>query len=147
MIADFLATEAAIVNRLQSLSAELRHVESRVDSETSPGQDVPAPAAFVEYIGSRLPQGDGAQAGDGAVQEILLGFMVTLVVRRAGSDGAKLRREAGPLIAAIFGALAGWLPDDEGRPLTCVAIERPSYKPNYAYFPLVFQRPMIGVAP
>lgn len=146
MIADFLATEAAIVARLQAAVPALRHVEAKVDTESAAGQDSQSPAAFVEYIGSRLPQNDAAQAGDGALQEIQLGFMVTLAVRRAGSDGARLRKEAGPLISAIFAALAGWLPDDDGRPLACVAIERPAYKPNYAYFPLVFQRPLIGVA-
>ncbi|WP_153116025.1 phage tail terminator protein [Rhodocyclus tenuis] len=146
MIADFLADEEAIVERLKAAVPALRHVEERVDTESAAGQDSPSPAAFVEYIGSRLPQGDGAQAGDGLLQEIQLGFMVTLVVRRAGSDGRRLRREAGPLISEIFQALAGWLPDQEGRPLSCAAINRPAYKQNYAYFPLVFQRPLIGVA-
>jgi len=146
MIADFLATEEAIVDRLKDQIAALRHVESKVDTESSAGQDSPSPAAYVEFIGSRLPQNDSAQAGEGALQEIQLGFMVTLVLRRAGSNGRKLRKEAGPLISAIFVALAGWLPDEDGRALACVGIERPAYKPNYAYFPLVFQRPLIGVA-
>jgi len=146
MIVDFLQTEEDIVARLKTQVTALRHVESKVDTESSAGQDSPSPAAFVEYIGSRLPQNDAAQAGEGLLQEIQLGFVVTLVVRRAGSDGAKLRKEAGPLISAVFSALAGWLPDDDGRALACVGIERPSYKPNYAYFPLVFQRPLIGVA-
>lgn len=149
VIADFLANELEIAQRLRDAVPALRKVEcaTKLDAVTrgAAREHTQTPKAYVEYIGSQVEAGEQTRSGDGDAQILNQGYLVLLVVRTP-EGGAELRRLAGPLILQVFSALAGWSPSGPGRPLKLGGFDMPQYQDGCGFFPAIFYRQLLLVA-
>lgn len=134
---DFLGLEPLLVERLESrLEARVKAVLRARDLAGVAEQRQVTPAVYVIYQGHRPTE----QRGDGAVQRVAQQWMVVTAVRnvRAVREGQGVREEAGPIVAAVLGALLGWRPSDDYSPLHLVAGPAAGWTAGYGYVPLVF---------
>lgn len=138
MLADYLAAESLIVERLRDQVQDLRAVLSAADLAGVEERSQVTPALHVLYYGDRL----GATQGHNAGQIVYQQWLVVVSVRNARGQvsGQAARSDAGPIMAQVIGAMLGWQPSVDFRPFGRVTAPRPSYRPGgYAYFPLAFE--------
>ena len=64
---------------------------------------------------------------------------IVVVRNSAQHDGNARNVEAGPLLAQVHSALAGWVPPGAFRPLQRVQGRRAQYTPNVGLYPLTFE--------
>lgn len=137
---DWLAAAEPIVTRLRAEVPALRMVETMTTlAADAIDQRVKAqtPAAVVAYLGDRITP-------DPRAPRLVVGaqrWVVVLAVRNArqGGDNTALAGEAGPLLPLIRGALSGWQPLDDGRPLRPTSGMGPGFGVAFAYYPLAFE--------
>lgn len=129
---DLTAPEQLIVDRLTAeLGTEVKVIQASPDIDTVAQRVQIAPAIHVIYAGYDI----GREQGDGIRTEVELLFAVLTVVKQVrGSASA-----AGPLMAKIITALAGWSPGPGFRRLHLVnAGFQAIYEPGMATLPLAF---------
>lgn len=142
MLSDWLAAEELIVDRLKDQVAELRTVTTAAElAAVAEMRQKPTPSAIVVYDGDDVPTNPQSQAKQGARHKAVQRWLVVLAVKNVADQraGSSARRDAGPLIAKIMNALAGWqLPLPGVRPLSRAGSPGPAFEKGYGYFPILF---------
>ena len=99
--------------------------------------------AFVLWEGDVFDTSEQGRAGAGKNQLVQQQWSVILAVRNADQNDADARNaSAGPLLAQVHKALAGWVPEGAFRPLLRVQGRRANYTPNVGLYPLTFALPL-----
>lgn len=145
MIADYLAAEDAIRQRLEAEVTAARAVLASAELASMQERGQITPALHVIYGGDTVPTGPG-QVDDGRYHVIHQRWLVIVAVRsaRGQQTGTGARDEAGPLMTAVMQALAGWRPLPELGTLRRASAPGPAYSPGgYAYFPTAWDVPLI----
>lgn len=147
LLLDYLFAGAAIEQRLRSQVAELAGADAvrAVDQlAQAVERSITGPTAFVLWEGDAFDTGERGRAAGGTSQIVRQQWTVLLAVRHAGqkAPGAARNESAGPLLAAIHKALAGWIPEGAFRPLQRTQGRRATYTANVALYPLAFDLPL-----
>jgi hypothetical protein len=96
------------------------------------------PVAFVLWDGERFA--DAARAGGSTISAQRWAVMLAVANANQDAQDAPLNNEAGPLMAGIHKALAGWEPEGiAGRSFKRVNGRSPIYSPNAGIYPLTFE--------
>jgi len=90
--------------------------------------------AFVVWNGERV--GDSGRGG--ASTMLQQRWLVVLGVKNARQQAGARNEAAGPLMARLHQAIAGWTPEGVGRPFQRVTGPAPTYAPGAGWFPLTF---------
>lgn len=137
-VADHLMLEPLIIDRLSAeLGNTVRQVASAADlAGVTEGSQI-SPAIHVLYAGDQIPTGEGARGQFGVPQQVEQRWNVVVAVRNARTQrsGAAARNEAGPLLAAVCRALAGWQPDAAFTAFRRRNAPPPAYTGTFGYFP------------
>jgi hypothetical protein len=136
-MADYLAAEALIIQRLQSQVPGMKALSAADLADVAEAKQT-TPAFHVLYHGDRLVDAQGR----GQAQAVAQRWMIVITVRTARDQGkgGAARNTAGPHLDAALKALSGWEPDQSHGALRRVAAPRPVYsKGGFAYFPLAFE--------
>lgn len=136
MIENFLAIEAALLQRIQSGIQGLAAVGSYLTLTSLQHGALVFPSVWVGYGGY---QPEGEPMAGGKVQQIRQVWHVTLVVQ-ADNDpgGASVRNTAGPLLTKILQLLMGWKPGENFRPFELIHAPEPDYGDGVGMFHLSF---------
>lgn len=133
---DFLAAEEAIIARLAARMPKIR-ILGAVDLDGLDVEQQATPAVYVLFDGAR--PGRSAAAGRSLRIAQRWGAVVAVRNLRDRQSGAGARKEAGPLIAQVIRALAGWTPQEGMSPLTLAAVgSRPGYRDGFFYYAVLF---------
>lgn len=140
---DYLALGPLLMQRVRDAVPGIHRVEElanlydALDAEDGLGSltSRQMPAVFVGYDGD-LP---GPSAGGGASHVAVQRWLVVLAVTNArrADTGAGVLRDAGPLLAELLGALAGWEPEGHLM-LSRESAPRPGYRAGVGFFPMMF---------
>ena len=140
---DYLFVGAAIRARLAAqvpaLAADgavqdIEHLEQAVQRAVSDA------TVFVAWDGDNIEAGEQGRAAGGRSQAMRQVWTAIVVVRNSAQhDGNARNVEAGPLLAQVHTALAGWMPPGAFRPLQRVQGRRAQYTANVGLYPLAFE--------
>lgn len=121
--ANYFALEGAILERLHAhfdTEPSLRHVaiDAAPDMEAAADGAIAPPAVFLVPGGDRVTE----QAARGRTHQVAQQWLVIVVTRDvASATGAAARAEAGAIVSAVLGALAGWQPAPADGPAALYA--------------------------
>lgn len=138
LLADYLFVGARVRQRLAETlpSVPVEGIEELVQLGA---EDMRSRAVFVLWGGERFDASATGRAGAGTSQLLTQSWLVWLHVRHASQVDRDARNTvAGPLLATIHKALAGWTPEGAHRPLLRGASRTPSYRKTNALYPLGF---------
>ncbi len=135
--ADYLCAEPLLRAHLAEAVPELSAVLSAADLAAAQRTQWPAPCVYIVYLGDTR---GGSEAGAGAVQMFAQRWAVVLVVSNVAQPlaGEPARSIAGPLLAKIIRALAGYSLDTGWRGLRRESSPPPRYEPAFAHFTTVW---------
>ncbi len=136
-MADYLAAEPLIIQRLQSQIANMAVLSAADLADVVEAQQT-TPAIHVLYDGDRLVDAQGR----GQAQAVAQRWMIVIAVRNARDQGkgGKARGTAGPHLDAALKTLSGYELSTGHGALKRVPAPRPVYsKGGFAYFPLAFE--------
>lgn len=138
---DYLFVGALIVARIREAVPAIasQDVMAIEDLAALGGDSTRSPVAFVLWENDRFPPAEEARGGRS--QAVHQAWTVVLSVRNASQVQADARNQmAGPLLSALHGALAGWVPPGCARPLVrAQGGKRPDYRINSGLYPLTFE--------
>lgn len=135
---DYLAAEALLLARLSDQVPGVKAVLAAADLEGVEEAKQVTPALHLVFGGYRpLRQGQGA---GGRLVETEQTWWVVVAVKnlRTAKTGTDARAEAGPLLAAVLGALLGWKPSPDHAPLELAPAPRGGFSKGFGYYPLAF---------
>lgn len=89
---------------------------------------------FVVWNGEGLAD----QARGGASTMIAQRWIVLLGFKSQRQAAGARNDEAGPVLARLHSAVAGWAPEGVGRPFQRINGGAPSYRPGVGWYPLTF---------
>lgn len=137
---NFHAAEAAIVAQLKAHcqtgpGAWARAVETRAVLASVAEEMQTVPAIYVVY--------DGYAVIDADAQRAVLAhrWLAVVAVGNAtpGPEAAARNQEAGPMVAAVFAALHGFMPPGSSGAMVPATPPRPYYsEARFAYYPVAF---------
>lgn len=134
--ADYLFAGPLIQERLLAQVGALPVEGIEQMAQAVDAQDLRAAVAYVMWGGDRFP--DTAAGGEASI--VYQQWWVWLrVVNASAADRAARDAAAGPLLAALHQALAGFKPAGCLRGFKRVAGPRPNYQPASALYPLAFE--------
>ncbi|MBX3589082.1 MAG: hypothetical protein KF796_20825 [Ramlibacter sp.] len=123
-------------------------IEARVRGQL--GQDVPVmpvdemaqvteanlsrDTVFVLWDGERFPD----DAGGGSSTMVTQRYTLLLAKKNARQAKGARNESAGPLLARLHKALAGWTPEGAMRPFRRANGRQPNYRASVALYPLTF---------
>ncbi|MGU9776190.1 phage tail terminator protein [Salmonella enterica] len=143
MSTDYLFCEPLIIERLRAETTGFVEITGAAGLAQITGDSVPAPAAYVVYLGDVVSDLPGATGGALARQQFItqLWAVVVAVYYADGRGlGEDLSNAAGPFISQVIDTLSGWQPANRVRPLRRHPQQiQAQYDNGYGYFPLIFQ--------
>lgn len=132
---DYLAVIPLVVAQLKdALGSDVQVLEAADLAGLEEAQQ-PTPAVHVIYDGDVV--GESLSNGKQAIDHRLM-LVVVVDNTRQGDGGESSRQEAGPLMASVIKAVAGWKPSNDYSAMKRTNGLRPGYTDRHAYFPLVF---------
>lgn len=144
--ADYLFVGAQIVERIRATVPEIAPSDvMQIDEmdQADKRQAARGGVAFVLWDGDAFAQAQAGQALSGGAHLVQQVWTVLLLVRNAAQQpGAPRNDSAGPLLAKVHKALAGWTPPGAALPMHRTNGRRPDYKPNSGLYPLTFSIPL-----
>ncbi|WP_347253457.1 phage tail terminator protein [Leminorella grimontii] len=144
MVTDYLFSEPLIIKRLRETLPDLREITGAAGLAQIQEENIPAPAAYVLYLGDSISATPAATGGIQARQQFVtqLWAVVVVVYYADGRGmGEEINSEAGPYLSRVIEALSGWKPEIG----SCPPVRRhpqqlpAQYEDGYGFFPLVFQ--------
>lgn len=140
---DYLFFEPLFVERLLAETTGFIEVTGAAGLAQIVGDSVPAPAAYVVYMGDVVSELPGATGGHLARQQYItqLWAIVICIYHADGRGlGEAMSNTAGPLISNTITALCGWQPVKSCRPVRRHPQQlQTKYENGYGYYPLIFQ--------
>lgn len=133
---DALWVGTAIVQRLRSQVPALREVLQLDELDPSVGEPRQCPAAVVVFAGMQPPSQSGSVIP--RVTTVSQDWIVAVAVQSSRADQARDTKAMGVLIPPVIGALHGWVPTGQQRPLVWEPGPRPNYGRNVSFMPLQF---------
>lgn len=134
MLDDYLFLGAVLQERIRAQLGEDLVVGSADELAQALGGNLARTTAFVVWNGERVS--DDARGGASAMLQQR--WLVLLGVKNASQQPGARNKNAGPLLARLHKAIAGWTPDGVGRPFKRATGNAPSYTPGAGWFPLTF---------
>jgi hypothetical protein len=134
---DYLFLQPLIAQRLREQLPQL--VAYGVQSmEQILATELRQPIAFVLWDGERFK--DTSRAGGSTISSQRFAVMLAVANATQDAQDAPLHNEAGPLLAQVHTALAGWEPEGIAqRSFRRVSGRSPIYSPNAGIYPLTFE--------
>lgn len=133
--ADYLFAQTDICQRINELYPALNAAPIDEMARITE-QQIASPRAFVAWAGEVIAD----DAGDGRRVLSRQKFTVLLLVRHAQQgDAGKRNAVAGPWLANLHTALAGYKPEGAHRPLRRVSGTAPNYPASVGIYPLTFE--------
>lgn len=141
---DYLFCESRIIARLRECVPEFMEVGSAAGLESIQDGNVPAPSAWVFYLGDTVSGTTAATGGQRAGQQMvtqLWAIMVAVYFADSRGIGGDINSAAGPWISRVLAAMRGWTPDEKTIPRVRRSPQQlpAQYENGFGFFPLVWQ--------
>ncbi|EFP4583510.1 hypothetical protein HX910_000772 [Salmonella enterica] len=140
---DYLFCEPLLTAHLRERIPELVCVGSVAGLEQLAAGNIPAPSAWVFYLGEQI---SGTPAAVGGVQNRqqfvtqLWAVVVAVYFADGPGRGGDIAGQAGPLLAKVLEAFKGWQPAAEIPRIRRSTQQLPAqYEDGYGFYPLVYQ--------
>lgn len=139
LLLDYLFLRDVIAQRVSTTVPGIDTIEGIDEFAQASEAKIVGVKGYVLWEGDRWGGSDTSRASNGKSQIFTQRWSFMLAVRNAAQHdkGAK-GLSAGPLLASIHKALAGWVPDGAYRPFVRTSGRAPTYRANVALYPLTF---------
>lgn len=140
---DYLFCDALLTEHLREKIPDLVMVGNAAGLDQLAAGSIPAPSAWVFYLGDQVPGTPASAGGTGGRQQFvtqLWAIMVAVYFADGSGRGADITRQAGPLMSQVLEAFRGWQPTANLPRIRRSAQQLPvQYEDGYGFYPLVYQ--------
>lgn len=140
LLLDYLFLADRIAERIKAL---VPNVEVQGIDELSQATEanITTDMVYVMWEGDKFPEGEGQRSASSQAFNQM--WTVMYAKREASQFNLDAnQRSAGPMLASLHKAIAGWTPTDAFRPFYRINGRKPNYRANVGLYPLTFSIPL-----